>query len=354
MVTPMTNTTGKLQAHSSSIVVFRRISVLFVCLALIAALAGCTRDRPVPTPEPGAVEVIPASGDIEVILPSMPDTATVPLGDSAGEPQVVAVTPVPAEEGSAEGSPGEEVIEEYEVQPGDTLLSIALQFDTTTERLRELNFMTTDMIQAGQMLRVPVIPPPPTPTPSPFYHTVAAGESLSMIAGMYDVSMIELTTANRLSDPNALRAGMELLIPGYMPDAPAEESGVEGAAGAEGEGETAAPLNPDEQAVHVVQPGETLLQIANTYGVSATALAQANGLANRNQLRTGQNLLIPGVTVQQALDLRSSTHVVAAGESLSEIAQQYGVTTQQIIERNKLSNPNAIYVGQNLVIPAPQ
>lgn len=46
------------------------------------------------------------------------------------------------------------------------------------------------------------------------------------------------------------------------------------------------------------------------------------------------------------------THVVRYGETLSEIALAYGVSTQQLMEANRIGNANAIYVGQRLTIPA--
>jgi len=45
---------------------------------------------------------------------------------------------------------------------------------------------------------------------------------------------------------------------------------------------------------HVVKPGETLSEIAKTYGVPAAALIQANSLANPDSIRAGQKLFIPG------------------------------------------------------------
>lgn len=44
-------------------------------------------------------------------------------------------------------------------------------------------------------------------------------------------------------------------------------------------------------------------------------------------------------------------HVVAAGETLSHIAQAYGVTTRVIIEANNLQHPDRLRVGQKLFIP---
>jgi LysM repeat protein len=100
-----------------------------------------------------------------------------------------------------------------------------------------------------------------------------------------------------------------------------------------------------------VQPGETLSTIAADYGVDATSLAAANNLANPNMLRAGQRLFIPGVTPQQAIEARGVRHTVASGESLSQIAQNYGVTVAQIMAVNGLDDPNTIVVGQELLIP---
>lgn len=48
----------------------------------------------------------------------------------------------------------------------------------------------------------------------------------------------------------------------------------------------------------------------------------------------------------------SRKYVVAPGDTLSAIAEKFGVTTQQLIEANKLSNPDFLTVGQELIIPA--
>jgi nucleoid-associated protein YgaU len=48
-----------------------------------------------------------------------------------------------------------------------------------------------------------------------------------------------------------------------------------------------------EQVTHIVQEGESLLAIASQYGVTADALAFANGLSNRNHVFVGQVLEIP-------------------------------------------------------------
>lgn len=48
-----------------------------------------------------------------------------------------------------------------------------------------------------------------------------------------------------------------------------------------------------------------------------------------------------------------TTHVVQSGESLSQIAQRYGVSVEAIVQANGLEDPSLIYPGQTLIIPAP-
>jgi LysM repeat protein len=57
---------------------------------------------------------------------------------------------------------------------------------------------------------------------------------------------------------------------------------------------TVRPRPDPVQTIHVVQPGETLSQIAKQYGVSVDALTAANGIADPHLIKIGQELIIPG------------------------------------------------------------
>lgn len=97
--------------------------------------------------------------------------------------------------------------------------------------------------------------------------------------------------------------------------------------------------------IYVVKPGDTLSQIATYYRVSTASIIAVNGLLNPNQLLNGQSLIIPTEDI---------FHIVISGETLWRIAQAYGTTIQNIVQVNQIANPNTIYPGLSLYIPAPR
>jgi peptidoglycan endopeptidase LytE len=105
---------------------------------------------------------------------------------------------------------------------------------------------------------------------------------------------------------------------------------------------------------YVVRPGDTLWSIARRYEVPVEALVSANRLADPDALRLGQELIIPGAGAHPAQSVSSSvrlTHVVVAGDTLWSLARRYEVPVPTIVEANRLDNPDALRLGQTLVIP---
>lgn len=95
--------------------------------------------------------------------------------------------------------------------------------------------------------------------------------------------------------------------------------------------------------IHVVQRGETLFRIAQTYSVTMDEIARLNGLTNLNSIEVGQRLLIPGTG-----SVAPQTHVVQPGETLASIGAVYGLTVEQLAALNEIVNVNSLYVGQVL------
>ncbi|MBH0112454.1 LysM peptidoglycan-binding domain-containing protein [Novosphingobium sp. YJ-S2-02] len=111
-----------------------------------------------------------------------------------------------------------------------------------------------------------------------------------------------------------------------------------------------------QETAHVVGTGETLGGIANRAGVSANAIAKANGLEAPYLVKVGQTLTIPR---DQTLPSKvapapqaASSYTVAAGDTLNGIANRTGVSSEVLARANGLSAPYVVRVGQKLAIPA--
>lgn len=117
---------------------------------------------------------------------------------------------------------------------------------------------------------------------------------------------------------------------------------------------TAAPVA--DQTVYVVRTGDTLGRIAARFGVSVSALAKANGIANPNRIYIGQRLVIPGAggspsaPAPSPAPATSSIHIVQPGDTLSKIAVRYRTTVAALAAANGLANPDRIWIGQRLRI----
>ncbi len=94
--------------------------------------------------------------------------------------------------------------------------------------------------------------------------------------------------------------------------------------------------------IHVVQPGDTMYQLSQQYGVPMERLLQDNQLPNPSQLVVGQTIVV------QYPEL---THTVKAGDSLYSIAQMHNTTVSQLLRNNPaLQGRDLIYPGQVIVV----
>jgi len=99
---------------------------------------------------------------------------------------------------------------------------------------------------------------------------------------------------------------------------------------------------------HIVQPGQTLFSIARMYGVDVWVLARANNIVNPNWIYVGQRLVIPAKSTTPPA---TNVYVVRAGDTLYSIAALYRTTAWAIAKANGILDLNHIYVGQRLAIP---
>lgn len=100
-----------------------------------------------------------------------------------------------------------------------------------------------------------------------------------------------------------------------------------------------------------VNRGETLSGIAIKYNTSYQYLARINNIANPNLIYVGQELKVPALGDYKIHDTSHRLYIVRRGNTLTQIAREYGVTIENIVELNGIANPNLIYIGETLRIP---
>lgn len=95
---------------------------------------------------------------------------------------------------------------------------------------------------------------------------------------------------------------------------------------------------------YVVKSGDTLSGIAAKYNTTWQKLASLNGLSNPNYLYVGQQLKVSGST-----SINSVYYTVKSGDNLSTIASKLGTTVNSLVSKNNITNRNLIYPGQKLI-----
>jgi spore germination protein len=94
--------------------------------------------------------------------------------------------------------------------------------------------------------------------------------------------------------------------------------------------------------IHIVQPGDTIQSIATSYGVTVNELVRDNGITNASDLVVGQTIVIVYPSV---------VYTIKEGDTLEGIANQYNISLIQLLRNNPhLADSNTIYPGESLVI----
>ncbi len=162
----------------------------------------------------------------------------------------------------------------YVVKKGDTLYSIARQYNLSVAALQRWNNLDTAVLSIGQRLRLvppatasPALEPLARPEPKPYgRYVLRPGDTLVNVALWLGTTV---DTLRMLTDVAPLGVGDTLRLPPRF-----------------------------ARPTHLVQPDETLYAIAGQYGVSTRVLQTANAL-DTTAVRAGQRLIIPGRPAQR-------------------------------------------------------
>jgi membrane-bound lytic murein transglycosylase D len=173
----------------------------------------------------------------------------------------------------------------YTVERGDSIASVATQFHTTVNVIRELNDMPTRGLAVGDDLRVPsAVPELPAKVmlaaarvdghvrmPRAHVQVVRRGDSLWTIARRNGMNVNTLAVMNGLHPDDPLRAGQRIRL---------------------SSGSTASGHTARRRLVYTVRDGDTVPAIARLFQCSVPQLLAWNGLSSHSHLHTGQKLRI--------------------------------------------------------------
>lgn len=186
-------------------------------------------------------------------------------------------------------------------------------------------------------------------------YTVRAGDNLSGVAERHGVTMGQIRQWNRLSS-STVRAGQRLVIYGARPVEAAPATRTTRTP------ERAAPARREERPTSVtVGRGQTLSEIAREHGVSLANLREWNDLPANGNVRSGQRLRLTAperpaartperaAPARRAEEARPTSHTVRAGDNLTAIARQYGVSVAELRRLNGLTSDN-VRAGQRLKV----
>ena len=260
----------------------------------------------------------------------------------------------------------------------DTYYSIGRRYNVAPKDIMAFN--NNKYLQIGVIIKIPTNVPftsagntaalqTITTSANVIEHIVKPKDNLNMLAEKYGTTVNDLKALNNLKSIN-LSIGQALKIPAKNGETDQNQVAT-----------TATPVKEQAKSVeqntaqqptetsstlieHTVQPKEFLGKIAEKYGTTVDEIKKANNLSGIN-LRIGQKLKIPATKntednkvatttetpVATSVKDAAGTHTVKQGESIFNIAKQYGITAYQIRKLNNLAD-NALSTGQVLKIPS--
>jgi membrane-bound lytic murein transglycosylase D len=186
-------------------------------------------------------------------------------------------------------------------------------------------------------------------------HKVRKGESIATIAKKYKTQSIVVRDMNNLDSSAALVVGSEIRVPSAVVNLPAKvmlaAARVDGRGGRSG-----------RAGVHVVRSGDSLWRIAKRHRMSVATLARLNGMGPGDTLRAGQKLVLNRSSGSASSSkskssassgggsARQVSYKVRSGDTLSRIAQVFGVTVSDLVNWNGISKHSTLRPGQKLTV----
>ncbi|MFJ7746597.1 LysM peptidoglycan-binding domain-containing protein [Peribacillus sp. NPDC097295] len=225
----------------------------------------------------------------------------------------------------------------YHVKSGDSLYKISKANNTTIQKLKSQNHLTSNLIFPGQVLKINESST--KSTVSTKNHVVKLGDTLSEIAKKYNLSLSSLLKLNpSISNSDRIRIGQSIIVSGKATTASTSAT-------------TSSSTN-----TYKVKSGDNLSNIAQKYNTTVNALLSLNPtIKNANALRIGQSIKLSGkattTSTTATTSSSTSTYKIKSGDNLSNIAKTYKTTVKALLSLNpSIKNVNALQIGQSIKV----
>lgn len=254
----------------------------------------------------------------------------------------------------------------YTVRAGDTLSEIAVRYRTTVSRLLNKNPSIEDpnIIYTNQVLQVPVL----GAGAGDDIYIVQRGDTLSEIAARFNLTLNEILNINpEIDDPSLILTGQVIELPEGAQETPVSPAYVSITPLAGAPGTTVAVRGYNFPPKSTVEIGPGVFGSEAVYLNSVTTDTSGSFTASivipAAEADPGETWTIVVLGPEEGFSVRSSifrvidpvpgvdTYVVRPGDTLTEIAQMFGITVDRLMELNpQIENRHLIYAGQALKI----
>ena len=253
-----------------------------------------------------------------------------------------------ASTGSASVNPklDKAIVVSHRVKYGENISEIASMYDTDVDKIKKDNRLKSNSLRSGTNLKIVTLVNPESLKNNNVandkqiaFHYVRRGETLGRIASKYDMSVSDIQRENSLRG-SKIYPGQKLKIQKTVGGNTREEVNI---------ASVSKPTNSESNIqVHSVNKGESLYNISRRYNISVSDLKSMNNLSS-DYIYQGQKLKLIDNGTLPSTSNNFAKHSVKRGETLGQIAENYGVLAQQIRNWNNISG-SRIYPGQKLLI----